>query len=650
MNFRVSLIISLCFSVAALPVCQASPPEADWFLQAPSLPQPTGQVIRVNSTEDLYRAASNVHAGGTILVADGHYRLPKYLEITTDNVTLRSEFGNRHEVVLDGSESRHGELLGISECHGVTVADLTIQNVKYNGIKINSDRGAQRVTVRNCVLHNIWQRGVKASGIEKNAERLSPSHCKIEYCLFYNDRPKAFSDDQTDTPKSFNGNYIGGIDVKNTIDWEITNNVFIGIQGRTREGRGCIYISEAGLRCVIERNIFLDCDIAVALGNPSLEYSKTHAQNCIVQNNLISQCPETGILACYTQDCEISNNTIYDPQSKLGRLIWVQNANDGLKVENNLLVGPPVRVTSESEVSLQNNEVVNDLTATEKAKVGQTFLPDKFFAQIVDLPKQQQAAKDKQESQLQSAVVLSDEVVEAMRNVHADFEGQKGYVAQFGDSITYSMAFWTPIGWDAPEKFLTVDDGLPKTPKETRWRDHVKGTRDKGPKFANYSGWKVGQLNKTVDAVLETEKPETAIIMIGTNDISGGKVPATYRAELTEVLQKCLKAHCIPIVNTIPPRRERNEAVEEINAIIREVAKENKVPLVDFHAEILRLRPGKSWDGTIISKDGVHPSGGKSNEYTEDNMKNCGYALRNWLNFLALRQLQFRVYQPVGEE
>ena len=68
----------------------------------------------------------------------------------------------------------------------------------------------------------------------------------MQYCLFYNDRKKEFSDDQADQRHPYNGNYIGGIDVKNTLNWTISDNVFIGIQGRTREGRGAIYISENG--------------------------------------------------------------------------------------------------------------------------------------------------------------------------------------------------------------------------------------------------------------------------------------------------------------------------------------------------------------------------------------------------------------------
>jgi len=624
----------------------AAVPNAAWFPQATALPAPSGPVINVTNVDELFRAANAVEAGGTILLADGLYMMPRYFEIRTDDVTLRGASGNRDAVILDGARSRHGELIGVTGCSGVTIADLTVQNVKWNGIKINSDRGADRVTVHNCVIHNVWQRGVKAPAVPKDKQdELSPRDCKIQFCLFYNDRAKQFYDDETDTEESFNGNYIGGIDVKNTVDWKITDNVFIGIQGRTREGRGCVYISENGRDCVIERNVFVDCDIAIALGNPSLGYSPLQASDCIARNNLVWNCPETGILACYTRDCQLLNNTIYEPASKIRRLVWVQKSNEGLEVRDNLLIGPPVNVTSKSQIVQRGNVVCNSLEEAQSGAargVGQNFLPAPSIKKIDELVVA--LAEDKPASRI--AITLSPSVVEAMRKVHAGFSGQSGYVAQFGDSITYSMAFWSPIGWDEPQRYLTDDDGLPKKPKNARWRDYVKGTRDKGPKFANYSGWRVGQLLKAMDAVLQREKPEVAIIMIGTNDISGGRVPDTYRANLEQVIRKCTAAHCVPILNTIPPRRGREMAVAEANKIIRDVAKKMNVPLADFHAECLRLRPGDSWDGTVISKDGVHPSGGKSNVYTVENMKNCGYALRNWANFLALRQIYFRVLHP----
>jgi len=244
----------------------------------------------------------------------------------------------------------------------------------------------------------------------------------------------------------------------------------------------------------------------------------------------------------------------------------------------------------------------------------------------------------------------SAEVIAAMQKVHAGFAGQKGYVAQLGDSITYSMAFWSPLGWDDPTKYLPEGEQAAKLPENKPWKNIIQGTRDKGPEFANYSGWKVGQVLKALDGVLEKSRPEVAIIMVGTNDISGGKVPAGYRDELEQLVKQCTAAHCVPILNTIPPRRNHEQVVGEINKIIQEVAGKSQVPLVDFHAECVRRWPEKTWDGTIISSDGVHPSGGKSNDYSPENLKNSGYALRNWLNFLAYRQLYFEVLSPVSEK
>ena len=117
------------------------------------------------------------------------------------------------------------------------------------------------------------------------------------------------------------------------------------------------------------------------------------------------------------------------------------------------------------------------------------------------------------------------------------------------------------------------------------------------------SGWKVGNLLTAVPKALAERKPEAAIIMIGTNDISGGKVPADYEAELEKVLKMCMEAKCVPILSTIPPRRGRDEAVAAANQIIRDLAGKHHIPLVDYHAAILAHAPDGKWDGTLISND-----------------------------------------------
>ncbi len=293
----------------------------------------------------------------TILVADGHYMMPRYLDLSTDGITLHSASGQRDRVVLDGQHSDHGELVGISNCQGVTIADLTIQNIKWNGFKINSNKHATRVTIRNCVIHNIWQRGVKGPAVDK-ADRGTfwPTDCRIEYCLFYNDRPKRYSDDPADTAETFRGNYVGGIDAMHARRWVIANNVFQNIHGRTGEGRGAIFLWNESRDCVVEKNIIIDCDCGICLGNHYRHAeTKWHDQGCVVRNNLVTRCAETGILAAHTRDCRIVHNTVYDPDSRLRRLVWVQDDNDGLVVANNLLCGPPVLDTGSSRVAKQDN-------------------------------------------------------------------------------------------------------------------------------------------------------------------------------------------------------------------------------------------------------------------------------------------------------
>lgn len=348
----------LCFLPTVLtPASEAAgPPVQPWFPQAPPLPPPAGAVVRVAGVAELFAAAQQVSPGSTILVADGHYRLPRRLELRTDNVTLRSASGQRDQVILDGG-GQLGELVCVTRCAGVTIADLTIQNVKWNGFKLDSDRGVQRLTIYNCVIHNVWQRGIKGPGVPPaDRERLRPADCRVQYCLFYNDRPKQFSDDEADRPDNFNGNYIGGMDIMYAKRWTISDNVFVGIQGRTREGRGAVFLWVDAQECVVERNIVIDCDCGICLGNSHRGPETTvHCTRCLVRNNFVTRCPETGILADYTRDCQILHNTIHDPGARLKRLIRLVHDNDGLVVANNLLSGPPLRVESGSPMKLAGN-------------------------------------------------------------------------------------------------------------------------------------------------------------------------------------------------------------------------------------------------------------------------------------------------------
>jgi Right handed beta helix region len=336
------------------------PPEQSWFPKAPPLPRAEGPSVEVSDVRGLIKAVREVRSGQTILVADGHYMMPHYIEIAADNVTLRGASGHRERVIIDGAQSRDGELLGIRACSGVTIANLTIQNIKWNGFKINSQTNVQKLTIYNCIIHNIWQRGVKGVKVPpENRDAVRPKRCRVQYCLFYNNRPKQLSDDAADIAK---GNYIAGIDVMYAKDWVISDNVFVGIQGRTYEGRGAVFLWYDSQDCVIERNVIIDCDVGLQLGNPHRERGTVyHCIRCIARNNFITRAPEAGIVTVYTKDCKVLNNTIYDPESRMGRLIRTVFTNDGLLIANNLLSGPKMSLESKSKVTFLNN-VIGDFT------------------------------------------------------------------------------------------------------------------------------------------------------------------------------------------------------------------------------------------------------------------------------------------------
>ena len=244
----------------------------------------------------------------------------------------------------------------------MTIADLLIQNVRWNGIKLDSDSGVQQVTIRNCVLHNIWQRGIKGVAVPvADRERLRPRGCRVEYCMFLNDRPKRYGDDPADTPQCFGGDYIGGIDVMYASGWTIRDNVFVGIRGRTGSARGGLSLGrQPRLRRRAERG--------GRLRQRHLPGQLVQAARCGVPlhgrygpQQLRDAGAENGILADFTRDCAILHNTVHDPDSRHKRLIRLVDDNDGLRVENNLLSGFGPLIETVSRITLRNN-LSSDLT------------------------------------------------------------------------------------------------------------------------------------------------------------------------------------------------------------------------------------------------------------------------------------------------
>jgi lysophospholipase L1-like esterase len=246
--------------------------------------------------------------------------------------------------------------------------------------------------------------------------------------------------------------------------------------------------------------------------------------------------------------------------------------------------------------------------------------------------------------------------VSAMRRVHRRFTGEPGTFAQFGDSITDSRAFWTSLQWNregaSPEfrdDFRVVEQYM----LEDCWNR-------KGAKYGNQSGQTIRWASEHLDQWLERWNPEAAILMFGTNDLNNVDVEK-YETTLEDVVRRCLENGTVVLLSTIPPRHGFEEKAAEFAEAARRVARDQQVPLVDFHAAILERRP-EDWDGaadkfreyegydvpTLIARDGVHPSNPKEYQgnYSPEALRNNGFSLRNYLVLRKYAEVIRKVFHP----
>jgi GDSL-like Lipase/Acylhydrolase family len=259
---------------------------------------------------------------------------------------------------------------------------------------------------------------------------------------------------------------------------------------------------------------------------------------------------------------------------------------------------------------------------------------------------------------VQASAAEPDYWVEPMKKVHARFKGQQGTFAQFGDSITVSMAYWAPL----PAQHDKLD------PAAARAFERIHGymrpecwNKWKGARFGNEGSMSMRWAQDNIKVWLRELNPEVALIMFGTNDLTS--VPLTdYVRQTQAVVRACLENGTTVILSTIPPRSRLLAESRRLSEQLRRIAREEGVPLVDYFGEILKRRPD-DWDGslpkfksipgddyqvpTLISRDGVHPSFPKQfADYSETSLRNNGYHLRDYLTLLAYGKVIDQVLNP----
>lgn len=249
--------------------------------------------------------------------------------------------------------------------------------------------------------------------------------------------------------------------------------------------------------------------------------------------------------------------------------------------------------------------------------------------------------------------------VAAMTEVHSRFGGQPGTFAHFGDSITVSMAFWAPLRGEPRGLSCAAAEAHARV-RRTMHADCWAGW--KGPEFGNNGSMTIRWAAENVDDWLKRLNPEVALIMFGTNDLVALELEE-YERTTRQVVRRCLANGTVVILSTIPPRSGLLEKSRQFAQAVATIARDERVPLIDYFGEVLRRRPD-DWDGTLekfrdvpgdeyqvptlISRDGVHPSYPRTaaGDFSEASLDKSGYSLRSYLTLLAYHQVIERVLEP----
>ena len=163
------LTISFCW-------CCAGETIPTWFPKASPLPPPRREVSRVGTVDELLTAVDRVPAGGTILLADGQYKLPRPEVMNgKTNIALRSASGDPARVIIRGKGwdlgDEHDDILRIGHCEGVTIADLSFTGCRSYGVKVEGEHAPKDVHIRNCRFRDIGMRAIKGSAAQDSNVR-----------------------------------------------------------------------------------------------------------------------------------------------------------------------------------------------------------------------------------------------------------------------------------------------------------------------------------------------------------------------------------------------------------------------------------------------------------------------------------------------
>lgn len=292
---------------------------------------PSASQVEVRNTAELVAALGEAKRGQTLMLADGTYDLSSVepLRIRVDSVGLYGASRDPAKVILKGQgfggSNTNEEMIKIEAAHS-TLAYVTIRDVRANGLKIQSGANTG-LLVHNVNFIDICERSIKGPDVPVSVGGI------VRYCLFEQVTPITGAIPNLNA----NGDYIAGMDMMKIEGWRIHDNTFKNIRGMNGGGRAAVFLWNGCKNVVVERNLFIGCDRAVAFGNPSGPTSDMDGG--VIRNNFIVAGAGIAIEVCHSNSSSIYHNTVYSTNPSFNRTLFFFENAAGNAVKNNLVMG-----------------------------------------------------------------------------------------------------------------------------------------------------------------------------------------------------------------------------------------------------------------------------------------------------------------------
>lgn len=128
---------------------------------------------------------------------------------------------------------------------------------------------------------------------------------------------------------------------------------------------------------------------------------------------------------------------------------------------------------------------------------------------------------------------------------------------------------------------------------------------------AGISGHTTANAMARIEKDVLAHRPQLTVVMFGMNDVT--RVPIeTYEANLRAIVAKCLAIHSAVVLctpnNVYENAARSNERLDEYSDVVRRVAQDSKLPLVDFFRLWSELRQSDELAWIQLMSDPIHPN------------------------------------------